>query len=61
MFDYRLAKLSDLCKSKPNRLIAVMQVLEALFYYPIGIFERVFRISGGTKLHFLPLPYAPTL
>jgi hypothetical protein len=26
-------------------------VLEALF--PVGMFERVFRISGGKKLHFL--------
>lgn len=59
MFDCRLAKLSDLCKSRPNRLVAVMQVLETLFRYPVGISERVFRISGGMKLHFLLLPCAP--
>lgn len=40
-------------------MIAVMQVLEALFHRPVGIFERVLRISGRMKLHFLSLHYAP--
>lgn len=59
IFDCTSAKLSDLCENRTNRLIAIMWVLEALSHYPVGISERLPRISGGMKLHFLPLPCAP--
>lgn len=36
-----------------------MQVFKALFHCPVGIFERVLRISCVMELHFSSLHYAP--